>query len=110
MKLSLNIFKMFLFYSFLISSVYGEVIDEIFINGNNRITNKTIQMFANIEIKDEIININERIDNLPFKRIIRAKMGIIQSHLKPKKIIIIKPNQLEGSKILKKPINKLPSL
>jgi outer membrane protein assembly factor BamA len=56
MKFLFNIFRIILFYSFLISSVYAEVIDQIYINGNNRITNKTIKMFGNIEIKDEISN------------------------------------------------------
>ena len=51
MKLFLNIF---LFYLFLITSINAEVVDKISINGNKRISNKTIQMFANIEIKDEI--------------------------------------------------------
>ena len=91
--------------------------NEAKINDNKIVLNQDKKEHSNKVIdkqglskKDETININERIDNLPFKRIIRAKMGIIQSHLKPKKIIIIKPNQLEGSKILRKPINKLPSL
>ena len=54
MKFSFNILKIFLFYLFLITSVYAESIEKISINGNKRISNKTIQMFANIEIKDEI--------------------------------------------------------
>ena len=56
MKLSFNILKILLFYSFFISSVNAESVDKISINGNERISNKTIQMFANIEINDEISN------------------------------------------------------
>ena len=56
MKLSVNILKIFLFYSFFISFVNAESIDKISINGNERISNKTIQMFADIEINDEISN------------------------------------------------------
>ena len=56
MKFFFNIFKIFLFYSFLLTSINAEIIEKIFINGNKRISDKTIQMFANIEIKDEISN------------------------------------------------------
>ena len=56
MKFLFNIFKIFLFYSFLLTSINAEIIEKIFINGNKRISDKTIQMFANIEIKDEISN------------------------------------------------------
>ena len=56
MKLSFNFFKIFLFYSFFINSVNAEIIDKISITGNERISNKTIEMFANIKIKDEISN------------------------------------------------------
>ena len=56
MKFLFNIFKIFLFYSFLLTSINAEIIEKIFINGNKRISDKTIQMFANIEIKDELSN------------------------------------------------------
>ena len=56
MKLCINIFKIFLFYSFLLTSINAEIIEKISINGNKRISNKTIQMFANIENKDVISN------------------------------------------------------
>ena len=56
MKFFFNIFKIFLFYSFLLTSINAEIIEKIFINGNNRISDMTIQMFANVEIKDEISN------------------------------------------------------
>ena len=56
MKFLFNIFKIFLFYSFLLTSINAEIIEKIFINGNNRISDMTIQMFANVEIKDEISN------------------------------------------------------
>ena len=56
MKLLANIFTIFLVYIFFITSVFSDIVDKISINGNKRISNKTIQMFANIEIKDEISN------------------------------------------------------
>ena len=56
MKFLFNIFKIFIFYSFLLTTINAEIIEKIFINGNKRISDKTIQMFANIEIKDEISN------------------------------------------------------
>ena len=67
MKFLLNIFKIFLLYSFLVTSVYAEMIDKISINGNKRISNKTIQMFANIEIKDEISNKKLNLINIELK-------------------------------------------
>ena len=56
MNLSVNIVKIFLLYIFFLTSVYSEIIDKISINGNDRISNKTIQMFSKIELKDEISN------------------------------------------------------
>jgi len=54
MKFLFNIFKLFLFYSFLISSINADIIEKISINGNKRISQNTIQMFADIDIKEEI--------------------------------------------------------
>jgi len=56
MKLCINFFKIFLFYLFLLTSTNAEIIEKISINGNKRISNKTIQMFANIKNKDVISN------------------------------------------------------
>ena len=56
MNLFIYTIKVIIFYIFFLTCVYSEIIDKISINGNDRISNKTIQMFANIELKDEISN------------------------------------------------------
>ena len=56
MNLFVYTIKVIIFYIFFLTCVYSEIIDKISINGNDRISNKTIQMFANIELKDEISN------------------------------------------------------
>tara|TARA_B110000037_G_C17124702_1_gene507525 strand:+ start:2569 stop:4812 length:2244 start_codon:yes stop_codon:yes gene_type:complete len=56
MNLIVNIVKIFIFYTLFLTSVYSQIVDKISINGNERISNKTIQMFSKIELKDEISN------------------------------------------------------
>jgi len=56
MNLFVYTIKVIIFYIFFLTCAYSETIDKITINGNDRISNKTIQMFANIELKDEITN------------------------------------------------------
>ena len=56
MNLFVYTIKVIIFYIFFLTCVYSEIIDKISINGNDRISNKTVQMFANIELKDEISN------------------------------------------------------
>ena len=51
-----HIIKILIFYIFFLTSAFSEIVDKISINGNDRISNKTIQMFSNIELKDEISN------------------------------------------------------
>ena len=72
-------------------------------NEHDLLTSATAKV-ANIEIADEVINKNERIDNLLFNSTNIAEIGIIQSHLKPKKTTTSKLNQLEGFSILKYPL------
>ena len=51
----LNHFKFIIFFSFIfINNSYSEIIKSIEIKGNNRISNKTIEMFSNISIGDNI--------------------------------------------------------
>ena len=52
MNLFVYTIKVIIFYILFLTCVYSEIIDKISINGNDRISNKTIQMFANIELKD----------------------------------------------------------
>ena len=54
MNLFAYIIKVFIFYIFFLTYAYSETIDKITVNGNDRISSKTVQMFANIELKDEI--------------------------------------------------------
>ncbi len=56
MNLLVYTIKVIIFYIFFLTCVYSEIIDKITINGNDRISNNTVQMFANIELKDEISN------------------------------------------------------
>ena len=51
-----TILKIFLFSVFFFTSAYSEIINKISIKGNERISNKTILMFSNIELQDEISN------------------------------------------------------
>ena len=51
-----TILKIFLFCVFFSTSAYSQVINKISIKGNERISNKTILMFSNIELQDEITN------------------------------------------------------
>ncbi|WP_440907813.1 outer membrane protein assembly factor BamA [Candidatus Pelagibacter sp.] len=55
----LNHLKLILFiYFFLINSAYSEVLKSIQINGNDRISNKTIEMFGNIEVGDNVNSVD----------------------------------------------------
>ncbi len=55
----LNHLKFILFlYFFLINSAYSEILKYIQINGNDRISNKTIEMFGNIEVGDNLNSID----------------------------------------------------
>ncbi len=60
------ILKFLLITYFLINSLRAEVINEIQVFGNNRISNETIEMFANISLKKNIDNfeINKILKNL----------------------------------------------
>ena len=57
MKILVIVIKISLFYMFFLTSVYSEIINKILIKGNERISNKTILMFSNVELEDEISNI-----------------------------------------------------
>ena len=55
----LNHLKLILFlYFFLINSAYSEILKSIQINGNDRISNKTIEMFGNIEVGDNVNSVD----------------------------------------------------
>ena len=51
-----NLIKIFIFYILFVTSVYSQIIDKILIEGNNRVSNKAIQMFSKIELKKQISN------------------------------------------------------
>ena len=56
MNILVNILKIFLFCIIFLTSAYSEVVNKITIKGNERISNKTILMFSNIELEDQISN------------------------------------------------------
>jgi outer membrane protein insertion porin family len=56
MNLFVYIIKILIFYILFLNPVFSEIIDKIAISGNDRISDKTIQMFSNVELKDEISN------------------------------------------------------
>ena len=57
MNILVTILKISLLFMFFLTSAYSEIINKILIKGNERISNKTILMFSNIELEDDISNI-----------------------------------------------------
>ena len=47
-------FKILFLYLFLLDISYAEIVKEIKVNGNNRISNDTIEMFSSISINDDL--------------------------------------------------------
>ena len=56
MNLFILILKILCISLFLAVSAYSEIINKIVINGNKRISDETVVMFANVSLKDQISN------------------------------------------------------
>ncbi len=57
-KIYFNILSLFIFFLIQFSSVNAEIIKNIFIEGNQRISDQTIKMFADVELNQDLNNEN----------------------------------------------------